>query len=286
MVLGGEMDLEIGVGSADDLKRMADWATDEGWNPGNTDISAFFTADPGAFLIGRVDGAPQLCISVVKYGAGLGFLGFYIARPAVRGKGFGIQIWNAGMARLEGRNVGLDGVVAQQHNYRKSGFQLAWNNVRHEGAPPAAPVPAGVTLVDARSVPFDRLATYDRRFFPEARDGFLASWISLPERAALVAVKDGALTGFAVMRRARGAARVGPLYAGSPAIAAALVSALREKLGVEQVALDIPDMNKPATALAAELGLRPAFETARMYTVAAPTVDRAGLFGVTSLELG
>src|SRR5690242_4582692 len=98
---------EIAVASADDVLRMAEWAGDEGWNPGRTDIHAFFATDPAGFLMGRVDGEPQICISVVKYGAGFGFLGFYIARPAVRGKGYGLRIWNAGMARLEGRNVGL-----------------------------------------------------------------------------------------------------------------------------------------------------------------------------------
>jgi len=75
---------EITVGSADDVQRMARWAADEGWNPGNTDTHAFFAADPGAFRIGRLDSEPVVCISVVKYGQALGFLGFYIARPQVR----------------------------------------------------------------------------------------------------------------------------------------------------------------------------------------------------------
>jgi hypothetical protein len=280
------MELEIGVAGVADAQRMAQWAADEGWNPGNTDIQAFFSTDPGGFLIGRVDGVPQLCISVVRYGRSFGFLGYYIARPAVRGKGLGIQMWRAGMARLEGRNVGLDGVVAQQHNYRKSGFTHAWNNVRHEGPPPEAPPPAGVTLVDARSLPLDKLSAYDRRFFPESREGFLAAWISLPERSALAAVKDGAIEGLVVVRASRSSARVGPLYAGSPEIAAALLSAAASRLGVQSIAVDIPDLNKAATTMAAALGLRPSFETARMYTAAAPAIDMAGLYGVTSLELG
>ncbi len=280
------MTFEISVGSADDVQRMARWAGEEGWNPGNTDAHAFFVADPGAFLIGRLEGEPVVCISVVRYGQGLGFLGFYIARPAVRGKGYGIQVWRAGMARLAGRNVGLDGVVAQQGNYRKSGFRLAWNNIRHEGPSPAMPLPAGVSLLDARSVAFDRLAAYDRRFFPEVRDSFLASWISLPERAAMVAVRDGAFAGFAVMRACQAASRVGPLFAQSPEIAGALVSVLAGKTGATAVAIDMPDINKPALALAGRLGLKPSFETARMYTGPDPEVDYAGIYGVTSLELG
>src|SRR5882724_11907788 len=161
---------EITVGSSDDVQRMARWAADEGWNPGNTDSHAFFAADPGAFRIGRLDGEPVVCISVVKYGQAFGFLGFYIARPQVRGQGYGIQVWRAGMARLAGRNVGLDGVPAQQENYRKSGFALAWRNVRFEGALPPLDAPPGLTLLDAAAVPFDRIATFDRRFFSAARD--------------------------------------------------------------------------------------------------------------------
>jgi hypothetical protein len=33
------------------------------------------------------------------------------------------RIWKAGMARLSGRTVGLDGVVDQQANYRQSGLR-------------------------------------------------------------------------------------------------------------------------------------------------------------------
>jgi hypothetical protein len=280
------MAFEIATASADDVVRVMEWANDEGWNPANTDRFAFHAMDPGAFLMGRLDGEPVVCISVVRYGADFGFLGCYIARPAVRGQGYGIQIWNAGMKRLAGRNVGLDGVLAQQGNYRKSGFQLAWNNVRHEGTPERALPPPGVRLLDARSLPFDKLAAYDRRFFPEPRDSFLAPWITIPERTALVALQDGEIAGFGVIRAAVAASRIGPLYAESIAIAAALITGLADMMPGRPVAIDMPDFNEPGTYLAGQLGLEPAFETARMYTGAEPAIDREGLFGVASLELG
>ncbi|MBN9086907.1 MAG: GNAT family N-acetyltransferase [Reyranella sp.] len=277
---------EIATASADDVLRIMGWAKDEGWNPANTDWIAFHAADPGAFLMGRLEGEPVACISVVRYGAGFGFLGCYIARPVVRGRGYGIEIWNAGMKRLDGRNVGLDGVPAQQANYRKSGYRLAWNNARHEGMPAAAPMPAGIGIVDARSLPFDKLAAYDRRFFPEPRDSFLAPWITAPERTARVALKDGEIVGFGVTRAAVTASRIGPLYAASPELAAALIGELAAAIPGRPVAVDMPDFNAPGIRLAEQLGLKPAFETARMYTGPDPAIDRAGLFGVTSLEFG
>ena len=49
--------------------------------------------------------------------------------------------------------------------------------MRQRSARAAAREEAARGGVDARSVPFDRLAAYDRRFFSEARDSFLAAWI-------------------------------------------------------------------------------------------------------------
>ncbi len=280
------MSFEVTVASADEMMLMARWATEEGWNVAYTDPLAFFAADPGGFLIGRVDGQPLLSISVVKQGAGFGFLGFYIARPQVRGKGYGIRLWNAGMARLKGRNVGLDGVVAQQANYRKSGFKPAWNNSRFEGAPGDAPPPAGVTLLDGRSMPFDKLASYDRRFVVAERDTFLSLWIGLQQRTSLVALKDGAIVGFGVMRACPASFKVGPLYAESPEIAAALIAALTRQMSPPAVVMDVPDFNKPALALVERMGWLQVSSSARMYTGDAPSIDRAGLYGITSLELG
>ncbi|MFE4795384.1 GNAT family N-acetyltransferase [Streptomyces sp. NPDC056708] len=278
---------EITTASADDLTMLTQWAHAEGWNPGLTDRHAFFAADPRGFLIGRLDGEPVSCVSVVRYGSGFGFLGFYLTRPELRGRGYGIQLWRAGMARLDGRNVGLDGVVDQQPNYRRSGFRSVWTNMRYEGLPLAAPTaPAGTALVDARTLPFGQLASYDRRFFPADRDSFLAPWIAGPARTSLAAVRDGELRGLAVMRPCRTSSRIGPVYAESPEVAGALVGALAATDPGTPVAIDVPDINPAAVHLAEQLGLTPSFETARMYTGPTPDVDHAGLFGITSLELG
>lgn len=89
-----------------------EWAAKEGWNPGLHDADCYFTADTNGFLMGFLNDEPISVISVVRYGQTFGFLGFYIVKPEYRGKGYGIKIWNAGLKYLEGRTIGLDGVVA------------------------------------------------------------------------------------------------------------------------------------------------------------------------------
>src|SRR5437899_1519298 len=137
------------------------WAAAEGWNPGLHDADCFYAADPNGFLVGSLGDEAIATISVVKYGESFGFLGFYIVKPEYRGKGYGIQIWNAGLAYLGGRTIGLDGVVAQQDNYRKSGFSLAHRNIRYQGTGGGL-IATQSPIVPLSALSFDEICAYDK----------------------------------------------------------------------------------------------------------------------------
>src|SRR5713226_5701600 len=174
----------------DDLAVAADWAAAEGWNPGHADAECFATVDPHGFLIGELDGAPAATISTVNYDRRFAFLGFYIVRPDLRGRGYGMRIWNAAMAHAGARTVGLDGVVAQQQNYQKSGFRLAYPNIRYGGAvAAAAALPAGV--IPLAEVPFATLQADDATVFPAPRAAFLRAWIDASGHVGCALKRDG-----------------------------------------------------------------------------------------------
>jgi len=135
-----------------EVDTAVEWAAAEGWNPGWGDGACIHAADPGGFLVGLLDDEPVATISVVKYGSAFGFLGLYIVKPAQRGRGYGFRVWNAGLAHLGGRTIGLDGVVAQQANYRRSGFVLAYRNVRYQGSIAVPPAPVDARIVALSSV--------------------------------------------------------------------------------------------------------------------------------------
>ena len=125
-------DFQVRPMRREELAFAIDLAAREGWNPGLNDAECFFAADPGGFLIGELAGEPIGCISAVSYAGRYGFIGLYMVRPEFRGRGYGLRMWQAAMARLRGHNVGLDGVPAQQANYARSGFRLAYRNVRYQ----------------------------------------------------------------------------------------------------------------------------------------------------------
>jgi ribosomal protein S18 acetylase RimI-like enzyme len=260
-------------------------AANEGWNPGLHDAECFYAADAEGFFIGMLDNKPIGCISAVSYAGRFGFIGLYIVRPEYRGRGFGMQLWQAAMQRLSGQNIGLDGVVAQQANYAKSGFRLAHQNVRYQGT--FRKIARAASIVAAGEISFEKIRNYDRQIFPGARDAFLRKWLSQPGAGAFAAIQDGHVTGYTVVRKCRNGWKIGPLAAINLTIAKQLLEAAGSHATAgEPVFLDVPETNLAAKTLIADFEMTPVFETARMYTGQNPQIDEAKLFGVTTFELG
>ena len=278
--------MDIRAMTLPELEVVLDWAAMEGWNPGLQDAASFYAADPGGFLLGLLDGEPVASIFAVRYGAGFGFIGGYIVRPEFRGKGNGMAVWQAGMARLAGRNVGLDGVPAQQANYARSGFSLAHRNVRYEGC--GSDVPAADRVLPLGQQDLDDILRYDRAFFADDRQHFMRCWLRQDGSVAFgVRDADGALLGYAVLRPCRAGFKIGPLCAESPEVAEELMLALRGRVPADEpVFLDVPEPNTAAVALAERHGMRACFETARMYTGEDPGLPLARQYGITTFELG
>ena len=228
---------------------------------------------------------PVSCVSCVAYGEDFGFLGQYIVRPDLRGRRYGVWTWAEGMAHLGGRTVGLDGELAQQANYERSGFRFAYQHIRHQGIG-GGETPAGVVAVSA--VPFDAIAAYDRACFPAARCEFLRRWVALPGSVALAVVDGGTVRGYGVIRPSTEGRKIGPLFADDEDIARRLLRALWSMAPGESICIDIPDatFNASAGELLRPLGTKELFRTARMYTREAPSVAAPKIFGITTMELG
>ncbi len=278
--------LKIKIADRAEIDIAVGWAEKEGWNPGLHDAEGYYCADPEGFLIGYLGDEPVATISAVRYGATFGFIGFYIVHEPYRGRGYGMQIWNAAMDRLEGRNTGLDGVIDQQDNYRKSGFGLAYRNRRYEGVG-GGEAAAAAGLVNLSALPFATVDSYDRPFFPDDRSAFIESWVNQPGCVALGVVDDGVLSGYGVIRPCGSGYKIGPLFANNPETAETLFQALKARAPAKDpVFLDTPEVNEAAVSLAERNGMQVVFETARMYTDDAPDMPLERLFGVTSFEVG
>ncbi len=262
-----------------------EWARLEGWNPGIYDGECHYAVDPDGWFIGEVDDEPVATAVFTNYDSRFSFAGFYIVRPGYRHQTYGQQIWNAGLAHTEGRNLGGDGVYEMMDKYQKiSGFNFAYRNIRWEGV---ADGKEQEELVPVGSLPFEEILAYDTDHFPVSRRKFLEKWISQPESTALAFPgKDNTIQGYGMIRRCFTGHKIGPIFADTPEIAEKIFQGLTASIPGEPVFFDTPEPNSDAIAIARRHNMTEIFGTARMYTGNIPDLPINNIFGVTTFELG
>jgi len=262
------------------------WAATEGWNPGLRDAECFYAADPQGFLVGLIGGQPIASISAVKYGSKFGFLGSFLVAREHRGRGYGVPLWEAGLAHLEGRTIGLNAAPAQQTNYARSGFVVADTFIRYEGVGGGKP-PEEAGIVPLSAIPFDELLAYDEPFLPGGRPRFLRCWIDQPGSTALGVRLNGGLAGYGVVRAACSGWKVGPLFADTPGLAESLFGTLKAHVPEgSSLFVDPPTANPAALELVKRHGMVVVAQAVRMYKGGRPDLPMNRLFGGTTLELG
>ena len=269
-----------------DLDILIDWAAREGWNPGLDDAAAFWAADPEGFWIAEEDGVVAAGLSLVRYGAAYAFLGLYQAHPDYRGRGIGYALWREAVSAAADRTIGLDGVVAQQDNYRKSGFAYAHANFRYGGEVQCTE-PPGTELISVSPVHVPMLIDYDARFNRARRDAFLREWLKpLSTRESFALIRNAEVLGYGTIRACREGHKIGPLFADTETGADLIFRKLVTSVGAGRVYLDLPEPNAAARALCDRYNLKPVFETARMYRGPVPDLPLGQIYGITTLELG
>lgn len=271
------------------LEMMVHWAAQEGWNPGLSDVDCFFNTYQSGFFVGYLNDEPISCISAVSYGEAYSFIGFYIVKPEYRGKGYGIQIWNKAMEHLSAvQNIGLDGVVAQQENYKKSGFILAYRNIRFEYIKASdSHQYHNEQIKIIQQEDFPTIYDYDQKIFGHSRKSFLKPWLVQSNGLALSFQKNHEIKGYGVIRKCEIGYKIGPLFCEDRHIAEELFLSLLnavEKGG--KIYLDVPEINASALQLATKYDMQKSFETARMYTNPNVEYPIHKVFGVSTFELG
>jgi GNAT superfamily N-acetyltransferase len=263
--------LELG-----EIEKLLSWAADEGWNPGLNDALAFQAADPNGFLGAFVDDVMIAAIAAVAYDDAFGFIGLYICHPNWRGRGHGKAVWDAGMAYLGERTIGLDAVPEQLDNYASMGFVASYDTIRMSGRRSCSPSASD----NKAPTQFEITDGLDRQCFPANRDAFLHHWLTPPHQTLAHRIGDQ-VRAYAVLRPCIEGSKLGPLFATELDAALPVLNNLSGLIHI-----DVPDFQTDFLSALSALGFTPSFRTTRMYRGPAPAVRRPFVFGVTSLELG
>ncbi|KAG0358042.1 hypothetical protein BG005_002792 [Podila minutissima] len=307
------------------------WSNSEHWNPtaqGDDLGEVYFPLDSGAFFAGMTisptTGETKIVsiLSGVRHGAEQAWVGFYIVDPAQRGHGYGLKTFQHVLNKHLGNDsartsIGLDGVMAQVGNYRKSGFtNVAWQNERRHGdlvqlvevqeAVLADKIRSGGVsgLRDLATVDGAQLAAMEVQYSGLKRPEFVRRWVQFHSGVqetkhrfgTAVLAEDGKVLGFGCIRPAQTSYRIGPIYASSPEVAKQILVKMaidvvetdkRHPLGVPlEIDIDVPNTNKHAVELFDGLGWKDTFPSLRMWKGPVPEHDVNGVFGIATLEVG
>lgn len=269
----------------EEFTAVLDWAAKEGWNPGIHDGDSFYYTDPQGFLIGLLDDEPVAAVSGVRYDEDFSFAGFFIVKKEFRYMGFGTAIGNELLQRLSDHNVGIDAVTARQALYTEYGFKTAYKTVRFEGIAQSSQN-ENRSVTEIHKVRFKNLVDYDSRYFPAKRDVFLRHWIDQSDSLGLVSIARNKIKGYGLIRKCYSGFKIGPLFADNAEIAGNIFNELSSWASESTIYIDVPVLNQEGAKLVTNRGMRPVFETVRMYNKEIPELPMAGIFGNTSFELG
>lgn len=271
-----------------DAGQLNQWAIDEGWNPGLSDLRLMYALQAEAFIGLKQQGQLVAGGAIMSYGGRFGFMGLFIVSKPCRGRGLGRALWHHRRDMLRSRlhpgaSIGMDGVLDMVPFYARGGFEMSGRDVRFQGIAAGRPRAECVPL---REVPWPALVAFDRLHVPAPRDDFLRAWLSAPGSTGLAVMTDGTLRGYAFARPAQQGYKIGPLFAADPMSAQALLDQISWLLSGEQVQLDVPEGHAGAVEMARRQGWEPVFSCARMYLGARPDLPLDQIYGVTSFEFG
>lgn len=271
-----------------ELDAVLEWAAEEGWNPGLADAEAFWAADPEGFVGIEMGGELIGSGAIISYNGAAGFMGLFIVKPGWRGRGIGGELWVYRRDLLRGRlrdgaSIAMDGVFAMQPFYARGGFAFRHRNLRMQGVGEAG---SGVGVREIAEFDFADVEACDRRHFGAGRRAFLEKWIQPVGGLGVGIAGERGLAGMGVVRPCREGFKIGPLFADSPEQAEAIFLTLSNHAAGEPLFLDVPENNPEALDLAGRHGMREVFGCARMVLGPDPAGVRAGVYGVTTFELG
>lgn len=235
-----------------DRPRIAALREAAGWNV-RAWVLDVFTPPAGAAWVATDGDAAVGCGSGIVHGS-IGIVGNMIVAETHRRRGIGTQILARVLDFLRPRatTIELNATADGRPLYERVGFAPV---VRYHGAeldPAIAATDREIRIVPVTdAVP---LADWDAARFGGSRRRLLDAAVRDAARDVLAATRDGALTGFAVVRPAEAA--IGPWVADDAAAAAVLLAAAGEAApGVPRWRITIPGDNQRAIAWLGERGV-------------------------------
>jgi GNAT superfamily N-acetyltransferase len=226
------------------------------WNQNEADWRMMLELGRGWGLV-LADGTLAASTILLPYGRDFAWVSMVLVLPEHRGRGCATRLLRRTLAEAgrERYALVLDATPAGREVYLKEGFRDAWGFRRMALARPPALEGLAVSLAarPLREADWREVLALDAPAFGASRERLLRLLASRLPAAALVAERDGTLSGFLLGRDGREAAQLGPLVARDAESAQALLAAALARLA-PPLYLDLVDREAGLRAWLEERG--------------------------------
>lgn len=224
---------------ATDLDAAWRLSMEQNWPHRPVDWKVAFALGEG--IVAEVDGALVGTAMSWRWGAGHATLGLVIVSERMRGRRIGSALTERVLDELGDRSVTLHATEDGRGLYERLGFVRTGEVRQHQGM--AGPAPLVAMDQGWRLRPFDRsdeaaLFALDARARGWPRVEMLRLWIDSAERITVLD-HDGALDGYAILRRFGRGVVIGPVIASDPIGAQALIAHLASVAAGRFVRIDV-----------------------------------------------
>jgi len=281
--------------NADDLDFCMELVGLAGWNQTPADWRRLMSLEPQGCFLAEWDGSRAGTATAIAYGQQCGWIGMVLVHPDYRRRGIGTALLKHCIEYLQGRavrSIRLDATDQGRPLYLKLGFHDEYAVCRYEGrasgtTPPEPAGPGHVDIVPITGEVWAELCRLDRRAFGADRSGLLRALADDEPDLAVAATSRQRLLGYALARSGRVRPYIGPVVASGPEVAGWLVRALQERLGGDDVYIDVPQVNRRWCGWLEEAHLHVRRRLMRMY-LGEPVADERPemAFAISGFETG
>jgi len=238
------MTIEVRTLTEDDIPFGMTLKDQAGWNQTEEDWRSLLAFRPDGCFLALHEGAPAGTVTTIDHSGVFGWVGMLLVWHDLRGLGIGRALLRRALESLaQLPAVKLDATPLGEGLYRSEGFEaevVLERRVR-AGSPSRGSGERGGGLPRPRPmVPADipRAADLDAPGFGARREAVLDAWSRSVPGASLVIEVAGGIRGFVIARRGSRATHVGPLVADGAEAAMALLGAVLDRMGSEDLILD------------------------------------------------
>jgi len=268
----------------EELKILIARQNEEGWDLCANEAEAIYSVDPKGFFAAELNGRLVGSLVILKYGEGYKYGTLYTIDKEFRGKGLGPKLFEYGVKQADFERDDESSVGESEYYiwpiYDKRKWKIFCNEYEYKLKTQSYPPVEGV--VDLKTIPIEKLYTYDKKVFGYARESYLRLLLNHKEHFGVAKLdKDGEIIGYGIIKKITDTFyKLSPWLADNKETAVDLLNSAQNCIPGVSMSFTILDVNEDMMSILKKDEWENIFSGYRIYKSKLPNIDWSKTYGI------